>query len=112
MRFDRCSFLSSQTIFFFLCILFVWYDAETGFLKGGICFSRSKISWNQDGRKKNPAEDSLDMEMSPFAKNKENSTKALRSWYRIILSLVIGEGLVKGREGTVKKKVWNGCISR
>ena len=44
------------------------------------------------------------MEMSPFAKNKETSTKALRSWYRIILSLVIGEGLVKGREGTLKKK--------
>ena len=44
------------------------------------------------------------MEISPFAKNKENSTKALRSWYRIILSLVTGEGLVKGRGGTLKKK--------
>ena len=54
--------------------------------------------------KKNPAEDSLVMEMSPFAKNKENSTKALRSWYRIVLQLVTGEGLVKGREGTLKKK--------
>ena len=44
------------------------------------------------------------MEMSPFAKNKENSTKALRYWYRIILSLVTGEGLVKGREGTLERK--------
>ena len=48
------------------------------------------------------------MEMSPFAKNNENSTKALRYWYRIILSLVTGEGLVKGREGTLKKKKRNG----
>ena len=55
-------------------------------------------------KEKKPAEDSLVMEMSRFAKNKENSTKALRSWYRIILSLVTGEGLVKGRECTLKKK--------
>ena len=38
------------------------------------------------------------------AKNKENSRKALRSWYRIILLLVTGEGPVKGREGTLRKK--------
>ena len=55
-------------------------------------------------KEKKAAEDSLVMEMSPFAKNKENSRKALRSWYRIILSLVTGEGLVKGREGTLKRK--------
>lgn len=46
------------------------------------------------------------MEISFLAKKKENSTKALLSWYRIILSLVTGEGLVKGREGTLKKMEW------